>query len=208
MWFSTSQLFLLKQAQLCLLSLTLCAALLWCRPSPRKGCSLVSTWPCPTGSYVQQEDREHCTGDSTHCHVLHREWLLCLWLGSVCFFPPTKESRNSKTSYRCIHWKTELGPDIVCSRTKPACSVQCWDGSLPSTWHKGNSESCGKMNYHLKVKGMLCVNDWKPITFWKITSVQSTGINFLNSCHHVPFYLHKCVQVPLGLFNMWNKFTK
>lgn len=60
----------------------------------------------------------------------------------------------------------------------------------------------GKINYHLKVKGMVCVNDWKPIIFWKITSVQSTGINFLNSYHHVPFYLHKCVQVPLGLFNM------
>lgn len=79
---------LLKQTQLCLLSLTLCTALLWCRPSPGKSCSLVSTRLCPTECYVQQENSIAREAALTTMHCVGN--LLYLWLRNVCCSPPLR----------------------------------------------------------------------------------------------------------------------
>lgn len=148
--FSRFLLLLLKQTQLCLLSL--CFTQLCCDlgAALKSLVHSISTLPCPMESSAQQENSECFRKGEGNC---------CLISVQECSaFTPAQSHRNDKMSYRYIHQKSELHSDGVSYWTKHTYSSMEMGPFLKPDVN-GIQNLYGKMNYHLKVKGMLCVND-------------------------------------------------
>lgn len=86
-------------------------------------------WLCPTESYVRQENRELCTRGSPHCHALHRERLLCLWLGNVCCSPLLRRPEIVKLRIDAYIRNLSQAPTSSAPKTCVLCSVQGWERS-------------------------------------------------------------------------------